>query len=114
MLSAAVIPIFVTIRTLTNTITQFTNIILNPLAPELIRFHALKDGKKISQVIETNWLITNIIVNIPFLIIVPFVEQLYNIWTNDKLTFDKTLFFTLAVSVSIISFGRSLITYLVV
>lgn len=110
--SAATVPIFTTVRTLSNVVSSLTNLIMNPLLPELIKFHSKKEGDKIKQVIETNWLVSGVIVNVPFVILVPIVEWLYALWTQDKLEFDPVLFFFLTLSVSVINFGRSLTYYL--
>jgi O-antigen/teichoic acid export membrane protein len=112
-LSLAIVPVFTTIRTLSNTVTQLTNLITNPLQPELIRYHSVGEGRKIRQVIETNWLVSGIIVNIPFILLIPFVNWLYEVWTNSQLEFDLYLYYYLTLSVAAVNYGRSLYYYLV-
>jgi O-antigen/teichoic acid export membrane protein len=111
-LSLALVPVFSTIRTLTNTVVQLNGLIVNPIQPELIRYHSEKSGVKIKSVFVANWLISGCIVNLPLLLILPFVEWLYYVWTNGQLEFDFRLFYLLAAGVSMNTYGRVLITYL--
>lgn len=111
-LSLAIVPVFTTIRTLSNTVTQLTNLIINPLQPELIRYHALGDGWKIKQVVEANWLVSGMIVNVLFVLLTPFVNWLYSFWTNGQLELNWALFYFLTLSVAVINYGRSLYYYL--
>ncbi len=110
--SLAAVPIFTTIRTVTNSVTQITSLILNPLAPEMIRYYATGENSKIKKVIDTNWFISGLLVNIPFMLMAPFIEYLYTWWTKGKLPFNLFLFYTLALSVSVINIGKSYITFI--
>ncbi|NJO87356.1 MAG: hypothetical protein HC821_05105 [Lewinella sp.] len=111
-ISAATVPIFTTIRTITNTVTQLTNLILNPLTPELIRYHSKTEGSKITDVMAANWLVSGLLVNLPLLALTPAVGYLYQLWTQQQLEFDTKLFAWLAVGVTLGNFGRSFCVYL--
>ncbi len=111
-ISLAMLPVFVTIRTVTNTAVQVTSLIVNPLQPELIRYHSEKSGEKIYSVIQTVWIISGILINISFLVVMPFITSLYTLWTKDILILNRELFFLLCLSVSLANFGKVLTVYL--
>jgi len=112
MLGPLLVPVFTTIRTISNTVVQATSLVLTPLSPEITRYYATNDHHKINKVVETNWFVSGLLVNLPFIILTPFVGYLYAIWTKSKLPFDPLLFFSLTLSVSVINFGRSYLTLL--
>lgn len=112
MLGPLLVPVFTTIRTISNTVVQATSLVLTPLSPEITRYYATNDHHKIGKVVETNWFVSGLLVNLPFMVLTPFVSNLYTIWTKGKLPFDSLLFFSLTLSVSVINFGRSYLTLL--
>lgn len=111
-LTIVLVPVFSTIRTLTNTVVQLTGLVVNPLQPEMIRYHSEGSGLKIRSVFTANWLICGCLVNIPLLLLLPFVEWLYQFWTKGLLEFNYSLFLLLAGGVSMSTFGRGLTAYL--
>lgn len=113
ILSAGVIPIFTTVRTLTNTMTMLTNLMVQPLIPEMIRFESEGQKDKIWKIIEVNWLISGAIISFSFLVLMPFVELLFSKWTNGHIEFNSLLFYLLAFSVVAVNFGRSMTSYLI-
>ena len=112
LLGVLIIPVFTTIRTVTNVVLQVTNLVTNPLAPELIRYHMLGDKRKIELILNTNWFISGLLVNLPFLFISPFIGSLYDIWVINNLVFNPQLYYLLTLSICFINFGRSYTTYL--
>jgi O-antigen/teichoic acid export membrane protein len=112
LLGVLFIPVFTTIRTVTNVVLQITNLVTNPLAPELIRYHISGDNRKIGLILNTNWFIAGLLVNLPFLLVSPFLGLLYDIWVKNSLPFNPKLYYLLTLSVSFVNFGRSYITYL--
>ena len=106
------IPVFTTIRTVTNMVLQVSNLVTNPLSPEIIRYHILNDDRKIGLVLNTNWFVSGLLVNLPFLIISPFIGFLYSLWVKNSLVFDSSLYYLLTLSVAFVNFGRSYFTYL--
>jgi O-antigen/teichoic acid export membrane protein len=111
-LSIAMIPVFTTLRTLTNTMNMVTNIFIQPLVPEMVRFHSQESKTKIVRVIQANWFFSGALVNIGFLILIPVAENLYHFWTNDKLVFNEALFYLLILSVILYNYGKGLTSYL--
>jgi O-antigen/teichoic acid export membrane protein len=106
------VPLFTTIRTLTNMVLQITSLVTNPLAPEIIRYHSTGEQRKLICIFETNWFIGGLLVNIPFLIVAPVISYFYEWWTAGELIFNDSLYYTLTLSVAFVNFGRSYITYL--
>ena len=111
-LSTGLIPVFTTLRTMTNTMSMVTNIIILPLIPEMIRLHSAGKKDKIVKIFQTNWFFSGALVNIGFLLLIPFAEHLYSIWTNERLQFDKGLFYLLMMSIILFNYGKSLASYL--
>lgn len=112
LFGAIIVPIFTTIRTLTNSAVSITNIIIQPLQPEIVRFHVQKDFKKIMSTFNINWLISGFLINIGILIVIPFITEIYHFWTRGKLEFNLPLFLLLAIDVSLFNFGSVLVYYL--
>lgn len=111
-LTAAAVPVFTTIRMISNMMSQLAMIVTNPMVPDLIRLHSQGQGYKIRQIFSTSWFLSNFIVNLPVVMLVPFITKLYGIWTNNTLQFKMPLFLLLALSVCFTNFGRSHINYL--
>jgi O-antigen/teichoic acid export membrane protein len=112
-ISLLLLPVYTTLRTITNMAVQMTNLIMNPLQPELIRYHSEQSGHKIASVTKTYWLIGGAMVNITLLALTPFMSWLYAVWTNQQLQFDPILFYLLCLSVAVANFGKTWTTYLV-
>lgn len=110
--SAIYLPIFNTIRTMTNTALSITNILIFAVLPDFIRYHAEKEKEKLNSVFNANWFFSGLIVNIVLILVVPFAEIVFNIWTNNIIKFDFNLFISLAASISIINFGAGLYNYI--
>ncbi len=111
-LSVGIIPVFTTLRTLTNTMTMLTNLVIQPLIPEMIRFDSEGKKEKIWKIIEVNWLISGALISFSFLILIPIVDYLFNIWTNGHIEFNKILFYLLTFALVVVNFGKSLTSYL--
>jgi len=112
LFSAALLPSFSTLRTLTNTAGAVTTIIITALFPDMIRFHATHEADKLLSTINTNWFISGLAVNSGILLMLPFIEQFYRLWTKGHLQFNANLFLLLAVTISLVNFGTGLNTYL--
>jgi len=87
------VPAFTTIRTIANTLSYGTNIILNTVLPDIQKFHAKKEGDKLISTFTLNWFITGAMVNIGLIAILPFIEAIYLLWTKHKIEFNNELFY---------------------
>lgn len=112
LFGAIVVPLFTTIRTLTNSITSMTNILIQPLQPDIVKFRVQNEFKKITDTFDINWLISGAIINVGALIVLPFIIDIYEIWTRGKIEFNFPLFLLLTWSVSIVNFGTAFIVYI--
>jgi O-antigen/teichoic acid export membrane protein len=110
--SAIYLPVFSTIRTMTNTALSITNILIFSVLPDFIRYHAEKEKEKLNLVFNANWFFSGFIVNIGLITVVPVAGAIFNIWTNGIISFDYNLFISLAASISIINFGAGLYNYM--
>ena len=114
MITSSIVPAFTTLRTITNTTTSVANVFLFSLNPDLARYHAKGEIAKLNSAFNSHWFFSGIIVNIGMILILPFIQQIYFLWTKGILAFDLSLFILLAVSISIINFGSGYYYYLVV
>ena len=89
--STAAIPVFTTLRTASNVFLQITQITINPLVPDMVRFHTANEKHKIASIFNINWFLLNFFLILPLILVVPFLQELYELWTRDKLVFDKLL-----------------------
>jgi O-antigen/teichoic acid export membrane protein len=113
VLGAAAVPVFTTIRTLSNTLLQATTIITQPLIPEMTRYHAQGGHEKLASTISASWWIGSILINLSLVVTLPLVEPVYLHWTQEKIGFDWVLYLLLAWQTSIKNFGSPLVSYLV-
>ena len=104
-LGAGLVPIFSTMRTLTNVFYQFGGFIIQPLAPELIRYHGKKNYLKIINSFSAFWLVTGVSINIALAITLPIIGYFYRAWTANLLEFDISLYMLLAFAVALKVFG---------
>jgi O-antigen/teichoic acid export membrane protein len=113
LLSATFVPVFTTIRTLTNTAISITSVLLNSLLPDIVRYHTKKETGKLNSVFNAHWFFSGAMINIGVLLILPFINSIYTFWTKGLLQFDYKLFITLSASISLINFGAGYFFYLI-
>lgn len=112
LLSPSAVPAFTTTRTLGNTFIQCNSIIMNPLAPEMIRYNFTNEYKKLINTWVVLWWGIGGITNVLLLISLFFIEPLYTIWTHGKLPFQMPLYLLIAWLVSVQICSLPLMTYL--
>ena len=110
--SAALVPAFTTVRTLTNSATIFTNLFIQSIQPDLIKYHAKKEIVKLRSTLSANWFFSGLVVNIGLILIIPFAGAIFKIWTKGLIDFDFKLFICLVASISFINFGAGLYNYI--
>jgi O-antigen/teichoic acid export membrane protein len=69
------------------------------MLPEIVRYHALREGKKLVAAVEAYWLIANNFMNLSILIGFPFFAPLYHYWTGGRVDLDQSLLCYLLLSV---------------
>jgi len=112
LFSSYALPIFTAIRTMTNTALSITNLLINSILPDFIRYHAEKEKEKLNSVFIANWFFSGLIVNIAILLVIPFAEIIFRTWTKEIIIFDFKLFISMAASISVITFGAGFYNYL--
>jgi O-antigen/teichoic acid export membrane protein len=112
-LGAAVVPAFTTVRTVANLWTSFGAALVSPMLPEIVRYHALHEGRKLVAAVEANWLIANNSMNLSILVGFPFFGPLYHYWTGGRVELDESLLCYLLLSVVAASPVTLITNYLV-
>lgn len=112
MLGAAVIPIYSTMRTLSNLWTTVTNIVTAPLLPDIIRFHATREPRKFVMIHKTHLLLMSVIINLSIMLAYPLIDAVYLYWTRGKLPIDHRLICLLLASVSVFALNSLFNTFL--
>jgi hypothetical protein len=78
----------------------------------MIRFHATRETEKLAGTFNAHWFISGICVNFGIILALPIIEPIYRYWTKGYLAFNSSLFFLLAVAISLANFGAGLNLYL--
>ncbi|MNU19456.1 hypothetical protein D3C71_76830 [compost metagenome] len=110
--SLSFLPLFSTTRTITNAAIKISNIIAVPLMPQMQKNFSKNNYNQIYISFEKYWRISLIIIIIGFTILLPFIEDIYNIWTKNKINFNKNLFLLIICAVSLQNFNVVLLEYL--
>src|SRR5437868_14477856 len=95
---AASVPLFTTVRTLSNLWTNVTNVLTTPLLPDVVRYHAVGEGQKLVSVNEAYWVLVGTAVNSGVLITYPAIKPLYGYWTAHAVPLDERLLCLLLAS----------------
>lgn len=112
LLGMAAVPAYSTLRTLTNLWTVVTNIVTGPLLPHIIKYYAKADWQKLLMVHRVHLLLMNIMINLSLMIVFPFIDNAYSIWTRHKLVMDHQLLCFLFASISIFALNSLINTFL--
>jgi hypothetical protein len=108
----AAIPTFTTLRTLANTAMQATNIIIQPVATDLIRLHVKRKGKELSELIAIAWFAAGVSVNMVLAIMLPIAPAIYMIWVRNRIGFNHVAFDLFVAIVIMRNIGAPLAMYL--
>lgn len=108
----SMIPIFTTLRTVSNVFLQGNQITINPIVPDIVRYHAQDEKSKIISVFKINWWTMHFLLNLPILLLLPFIQPLYEWWTKGKLPYDQFLSYSLMGAIALISYGKVMMIYL--
>lgn len=95
------VPVFVTLRTLSNLWATLANIVTAPLLPEVVRFYANRESEKLRDTFRAHWLVIGVAVNATLLLAYPLVPYVYETWTAGRLPFDRRVLGLLLASVSV-------------
>jgi O-antigen/teichoic acid export membrane protein len=106
------VPVFTTARTMANLWTNVTNLFTAPLLPDVIRYHAKGEGRKLVSLIEAYWVLVGSAVNIGLIITYPMIEPIYGYWTDHKVKLDNSLLCLLLANIVVINAGGLITLYL--
>ena len=93
------VPVFTTVRTLSNLWTTVTNLLTSPLHPELVRYHASGQHQKLLIGCQAYWVLVGTLVNAGVLLCFPMIQSLYMLWTGKLIQLDRALMSWLLVAV---------------
>ncbi len=108
----AVVPVFTTLRTISNLWSTLINSFSQPLIPEAVRFYTTRKPQKLMAVNQVHGILMSAVVNLSILAIYPFIEEIFVIWTGHHLQFNKILLNLLLASISILGVGSLMGTFL--
>ncbi|HEY3488867.1 MAG TPA: hypothetical protein VGK27_01950 [Candidatus Deferrimicrobiaceae bacterium] len=108
----AMVTILTTVRTLTNLWATLTGVLTTPLLPEVVRYHANREGAKVAALQEAHWAIVGTAVNLGILACYPLIAPAYALWTRSRVALDRPLLCFLLSSISIVSAGALMTLYL--
>jgi O-antigen/teichoic acid export membrane protein len=100
-------------KTLTNSISQISNLFINPALPEMIKLYSLNKFDKILQLIKLYWLLIVSFLSVGIIIIQPVLGDLFLFWTRHKLIYPKILFVLLLFSTLINVFNKPLNSFFI-
>lgn len=108
----AAVPVFTTVRTLANLWANVTGVLTSPLLPDVVRYYATGEGKKIVSVSEAYWVLVGTIVNFGVLLSYPLINPMYGYWTSHMVVLDKPLLCLFLASVVLSNAGGLISAYL--
>jgi O-antigen/teichoic acid export membrane protein len=108
----AAVPVFTTVRTLSNLWVNVTNVLTTPLVPDVVRYQATGDGRKLVTINEAYWVLVGTAVNLGVLITYPLISPLYGYWTAHAVALDKLLLCLLLASIVLANAGGLITAYL--
>jgi O-antigen/teichoic acid export membrane protein len=109
---AATVPLFTTVRTLTNLWTSVTTVLSTPLLPDVVRLHAKGEVQKLVSMNQAYWVLVGTIVNLGAVLSYPLIPYLYGQWTAHVVVLDKALLCLLLGSVVVANAGALMALHL--
>jgi O-antigen/teichoic acid export membrane protein len=106
------VPVFTTVRTLTNLWTSVTTVLSTPLLPDVVRLHAKGEVRKLVAINEAFWVLVGSAVNLGALLSYPLIPFLYAIWTAHDVALDRPLLCLLLGSVVMANAGALMALHL--
>ncbi len=110
--SVLLIPVFTTIRTMGNLLITSSNFFSNSVMPDLQRYFAKNEKKKIIFLFDATWIFITLPVNLAILIGLPWIKDVYLFWTKGELHFDGILLAFILSSAIILNFNSIVVNFL--
>jgi O-antigen/teichoic acid export membrane protein len=93
------VPIFTTVRTLSNLWTSVSTVLATPLLPEVVRLHAKGETAKLAAVNSAFWVLVGTAVSGGAVLLFPLIPFCYGLWTGHTVDLDKPLLSLMLASV---------------
>jgi O-antigen/teichoic acid export membrane protein len=106
------VPVFTTVRTLTNLWTSVTTVLSTPLLPDVVRLHVKGEVQKLVAINQAYWILVGSAVNLGALLSYPLIPFLYGQWTAHGVTLDRPLLCLLLGSVVVANAGALMVLHL--
>jgi O-antigen/teichoic acid export membrane protein len=106
------VPVFTTVRTLTNLWTSVTTVLSTPLLPDVVRLHVAGEVQKLAAINQAFWVLVGSAVNLGALLTYPLIPFLYGQWTAHKVVLDTPLLCLLLGSVVVANAGALMALHL--
>jgi O-antigen/teichoic acid export membrane protein len=106
------VPMFTTVRTLTNLWTAVTTILSTPLLPDVVRIHAKGEVQKLVAINQAYWVLAGSAINLGAILSYPLIPFLYGQWTAHAVALDKPLLCSLLGSVVVANSGALMALHL--
>ena len=111
-LGPATLPIYTTIKTLSNLMLKFFNLLLQPIVPEIGRLYSINQNSKIIEIFRVFILLITL-ASFSLLIFCYCGEVIYSFWLNKQIVFNPVLFCTLIISSFIYMYSKVFISYFI-
>jgi O-antigen/teichoic acid export membrane protein len=106
------VPIFTTVRTLTNLWNSVTTILSTPLLPDVVRIHVNGEVNKLLAINQAYWVLVGSAVNLGAILSYPLIPFLYGKWTAHAVALDQSLLCMLLGSVVVANAGALMALHL--
>jgi O-antigen/teichoic acid export membrane protein len=106
------VPVFTTVRTLTNLWTAVTTMLSAPLLPDVVRIHVKGEVQKLVAINQAYWVLVGSAVNLGALLSYPLIPFLYGQWTAHAVALDKPLLCLLLGGVVVANSGALMALHL--
>ena len=107
-----IIPLFNTTRIVANSAVRISNIIAVPLMPKIQKDFTTSNINSIIRTFNLYWTYTSSVIFLGIILVIPFIELIFNKWIQYKIEFNRDLLLIIFCSILIQNFNVILIEYL--
>lgn len=101
----AMIPVYSSVRTISNTPVTANNLLISTFMPELQRAYALGESRRIMILMQLLWLVFGTLGGIAIVFLYPWFKPLFLTWTKGSLPYDPVFFGTMLITCLLIVYG---------
>lgn len=106
------VPVFTTVRTLTNLWTSVSTVLTTPLLPDVVRIRARGEMHKLVVINQAFWVLVGSTVNFGTLLCYPLLPHVYTRWTAHAVPLDRSLLCLMLASVIVANAGALMALHL--